>query len=71
MAVFGGGEEVFEAQVELGGGDFLAAFLLVGGGEFLADGGESYFGFLNCSEELGAAFGFFGEGLLEVFGFDL
>ena len=70
VAVFGGGEEVFEAKVELGCGDFLAAFLFVGGGEFFAEFGEDDLGFFDGGEELGAAFGFFCEGLFQVFRFD-
>ena len=49
--------EVFEAEVEFGGGDFLAAFLFGDFGVVAADGGELGFGGFDGFEQDGAAGG--------------
>ena len=59
MAILGGVHEVFQTEVELGGSDFLAAFLFVGGGELFADRGELHLSFLDGLDEFTAALGFF------------
>jgi hypothetical protein len=59
VAILGGVHEVLQTEVELGGGDFLAAFLFVGGGELFADRGKLHLGFLDGLDEFAAALGFF------------
>ena len=66
VTILGRVHQVFQTKIELGSGDFLAAFLFVGGGELFADCGELHLGFLDGLNEFATAFGFFGKHLLEI-----
>ena len=69
MALLDGVEEVFEAEVELGGGDFLAAFLFVDARVVATNGGELGFGGFDGFHQFATAGGAGFDFDLEVFDF--